>query len=105
MLLFSCIVFTELNFTVAFLLIRKNWDDGFAGEVGGWGIFKNEGGGDPSNGGMILKWGVNTPLRTMNLFWIIAFLIALYKRRFCAAGKSSVFVKLEIGGKKTKIFQ
>ena len=45
MLLFSWIVFIELNFTVAFLLIRKNWDDGFAGEVGGWGILKNGGGG------------------------------------------------------------
>ena len=29
------IVFIELNFTAAFLLIRKTWDDGFAGEVGG----------------------------------------------------------------------
>ena len=76
--------------------LQVRWADG--------GFLKMRGG-DPSNGGMILKWGVNTPLRTMNLFWIIAFLIALYKRRFCAAGKSSVFVKLEIGGKKTKIFQ
>ena len=25
------------------------------------------GAGDPSNGGMILKWGVNTPLQTMIL--------------------------------------
>ena len=49
MLLFSWIVFIELNFTVAFLLIRKSWDDGFAGKVGGWGILRN--GGCPSNGG------------------------------------------------------
>ena len=33
MLLFSWIVFIELNFTVAFLLIRKTWDDQFAGKV------------------------------------------------------------------------
>ena len=44
------IVFIELNFTAAFLLIRKTWDDGFAGEVGGGqGILRN--GADPSNGG------------------------------------------------------
>ena len=29
----------------------------------------------------------------------------LKKRRFCEAGKPSVFAKLEIGRKKTKIFQ
>ena len=34
--------------------------------------------GDPSNGGMILKWEADTLLRTMKLFWIIAFLLALY---------------------------
>ena len=32
------IVFIELNFTGAFLLIRKTWDDGFAGKMGRWGI-------------------------------------------------------------------
>ena len=32
-------IFIELNFTAAFLLIRKTWDDGFAGEVG-MGEFK-----------------------------------------------------------------
>ena len=38
------IVFIELNFTAAFLLIRKTWDDGFAGEVGGGiGDFKKWG--------------------------------------------------------------
>ena len=31
---FTWTVFIELNFTVAFLSIRKTWDDGFAGEVG-----------------------------------------------------------------------
>ena len=37
------IVFIELNFTAAFLLIRKTWYDGFAGEVGGWGILRDGG--------------------------------------------------------------
>ena len=62
---FTWIVFIELNFIGAFLLIRKTWDDRFTGKVGGgWGILRNWG--DPSNGGMILKWrGVDTPLRTM----------------------------------------
>ena len=32
------------NFTVTFLLIRKIWDDRFAGKVGGWGILRNGGG-------------------------------------------------------------
>ena len=31
---FTWIVFIELNFTVEFLLIRKNWDDQFASKVG-----------------------------------------------------------------------
>ena len=35
-------------------LISRTWDDGFAGKVEGWGILRN--GGDPSNGGMILKF-------------------------------------------------
>ena len=30
---FTWIVFTELNFTVAFLLIRKTWNDRFADKV------------------------------------------------------------------------
>ena len=46
---FTWIVFIELNFTVAFLLIRKTWDDGFAGKVGGQEggceILRNGGGG------------------------------------------------------------
>ena len=52
---FTWIVFIELNFTVAFLLLRKTWGDIFPGKVKGWRILKN--GGDPSNGEMILKWG------------------------------------------------
>ena len=47
--MFTCIasiVFIELNFIAAFLLVRKTWDDRFAGKVGGGG-----GMGDPSNGG------------------------------------------------------
>ena len=51
-----CFCYAELNFTVAFLLIRKAWDDWFAGKVGdGVRDFKNWG--DPSNGGLTLKWG------------------------------------------------
>ena len=54
---FTWIVFSELNFTVAFLL-RKTRDDQFTGKVGGWGILRI--------GWMILKWGgVDNPLRTM----------------------------------------
>ena len=52
---FTWIVFIELNFTVAFMLIRKTWDEGFAGKVGGWGILRN--GAILIIGGMILKWG------------------------------------------------
>ena len=37
---FTFIVFIELNFTVAFLLVRKTWDDQFADKVGGMGDFK-----------------------------------------------------------------
>ena len=48
---FTWIVFIELNFTVAFLLIRKTWDDRFAGKVQGWGVLKMEEVADPSNGG------------------------------------------------------
>ena len=38
---FTCLVFIELNSTVAFLLIRKTWDYRFAG--GGIGDFKKWG--------------------------------------------------------------
>ena len=40
---FTCIVFIELNFIVAFLLIRKTWNDGLASELGGWRILRNGG--------------------------------------------------------------
>ena len=40
---FTWIVFIELNFTVAFLLIRKTWDDRFDGKVGRWGFLRNGG--------------------------------------------------------------
>ena len=53
---FTWIVVSEFNFTVTFLLIRKTWDDRFAGKVGG--ILRN-------GGRVILKWGVDTPLPTM----------------------------------------
>ena len=52
---FTWIVFIELNFTVAFLLIKKTLDGGFAGKVRGWGILRN--GGDPRNGGDDLEMG------------------------------------------------
>ena len=43
---FTWIVFIELNFTVAILLIKKTWDDGIANKVGGRGLLRNgEGGG------------------------------------------------------------
>ena len=61
---FTWIVLTELNFTVAFLLIRKTWDDKFAGKVWGWWILRN--GEILVMGRVILKWGgVDTPLWTM----------------------------------------
>ena len=48
---FTWIVFIELNFTVAFLLIRKTWDDQFTGKVGGGGGMRDfKKWGDPSNG-------------------------------------------------------
>ena len=37
---FTWIVFIELNFTVAFLLIRKTWNEQFVSKVGGMGDFK-----------------------------------------------------------------
>ena len=40
--LFTWIAFIEHNFIVAFLLIRKTWDDRFAGKVG-MGDFKEWG--------------------------------------------------------------
>ena len=39
---FTWIVFLELNFTVAILLlIRKTWDDRFASKAGKFGILSN----------------------------------------------------------------
>ena len=43
LLLFYIVVFIELNFTFAFLLIRKTWDDRFVGKVGEWRILRNGG--------------------------------------------------------------
>ena len=40
---FTWIVFIKLNFTVAFLLIKKIWEDCSASKVGAWGILRNEG--------------------------------------------------------------
>ena len=70
---FTWIVFIELNFTVAFLLIRKPSNDWFPGKVVGWKILRN--------GGILVMvqrfWngGVDTLLRTMlNIlpkFWLI----------------------------------
>ena len=40
---FTWIVFIELNFPFAFLLIRKTWDDRFVGKVEEWGIVRNGG--------------------------------------------------------------
>ena len=58
---FTWIVFIELNFTVAFLLIEETCDDRFAVKVWGWGILKN--GVILVMRGMILNWG--TFLQTM----------------------------------------
>ena len=67
---FTWIVFIELNFTVAFLLIRKTLDDRFAGKVGGggWGGGDFKKWRDPSNGrehdfemggwGLVLLYGL-----------------------------------------------
>ena len=43
---FEWIVFLELNFAVAFLLIRKTWDDRFVSKMGGWRVLINGGGND-----------------------------------------------------------
>ena len=59
---FTWIVFVELNFTVAFLLIRKTWKDRFAGKLGDRGFWEI-GGNDFEMG---RGFGVDTPLQTMN---------------------------------------
>ena len=48
---FTKILFIELNFKVAFLLIRIAWDDWFAGKVGEMGL---GGGGGEEMGGEFL---------------------------------------------------
>ena len=63
---FTRIVFIELHFTVAFLLIRKTWNDRFAGKVGGCGILRNRG--DLSNVGDDFEMGVDTPFQTIYTF-------------------------------------
>ena len=40
---FTWIVFIELNLTIAFLLIRKSWDEQFASKKGGRWILRNGG--------------------------------------------------------------
>ena len=68
---FTWIVFIELNFTVAFLLIRKTWDDRFAGKLrDGWFYeMGGRGGGVLVIGGMILKWGGLIPLYGLCTFY------------------------------------
>ena len=85
---FTFILFIELNFTVAFLLVRKTWDDQFADKVGGMGDFKKwvGGGGYPSNGGIILEWGVDTPLQTMNEHYTHA-----GSTKYCAPNRVTIF--------------
>ena len=54
-------VFIELNFTVAFLLLRKTWDDRFVSKVRGWGILRNGRGGWDDfemGGGLIPFYGL-----------------------------------------------
>ena len=65
---FTCIVFIELNFTVAFLLMTKTGDGWFADKVGGgWKILRN--------GGILVMrgqfWnGGDTPFPTMARAWV-----------------------------------
>ena len=53
---FTLIAFIELNFPVAFLLIRETWDDWFAGKVRGWEILRN--GGLGRGGGFLIMGGL-----------------------------------------------
>ena len=69
---YTWIVFIDLNFIVAFLLIRKTWEERFAGKWcvcvcgGGWGMADFKKWGDPSNeegddfgmGGLIPLYGL-----------------------------------------------
>ena len=61
---FTWILFIEVNFTIASLLIRKTWDDWFASKIGGWGILRN--GGILVMGYDFEMGGVDTLLRTMS---------------------------------------
>ena len=63
---FTWKVFTELNFAVVFLLIRKTWEDPFACEVGGWGILRNRGGDLSNDGDDFEMGGIDTPLQTIS---------------------------------------
>ena len=63
---FKRMVFIELNFTVAFLLRRKTWNDRFASKLGGWGILKN-GRGIIVTRGWFWNCGVDTPWRAMGV--------------------------------------
>ena len=53
---FTWIIFIELNFTVVFLVIRKTWEDRFAGKMCVWEILQDRG--DPNNGGLISIYGL-----------------------------------------------
>ena len=66
---FTWIIFIELNVTVAFLLIKKTWNDRFVGKVGGMWYFKIW------RGGRILvmgRWGggggIDTFLQTVKCY-------------------------------------
>ena len=48
----------KINFTVAFLLKRKTWEDRFAGKVGGMGDFKKWEGILVMGGGLIPLYGL-----------------------------------------------
>ena len=50
---FTQIVFIKLSFTIAFLVIRKTWDDRFASKAKKWRIVRN-GGIDFEMGGSML---------------------------------------------------
>ena len=52
-----------------------------------WGILRNGwGGGYPSNGGIILEWGVDTPLQTMNEHYTHA-----GSTKYCAPNRVTIF--------------
>ena len=66
---FTWIEFIELYFTVAFLLIRKTWDDRLTGKLGRWEVLRN--GGILLMRGMIFTLGgLDTPLRDYYILYI-----------------------------------